>query len=94
MNTPAITSATQAGMTVMLAFAIADRQALKHLQAVPTELAPMHHWRDTRPLLDEREVASGQGRDLWQQLLDYAEFRRLIVRHRHQHYLVRINRSE
>lgn len=86
-------NATHLGAMVRLAIACADRAVIADIEQLPAEPpGPLSIvWRDTRPLLDEREQPP-QCIDMARQMLDYADLRRLIVRHPVHHHLVRITR--
>ena len=85
------------GQASELAFSLADAFVLTDLENLPMEPqadgTPVTRsdvaWRDTRPLLDEREHAP-QVIDMMRVALYYADLRRLIARHPTQPHLVRI----
>lgn len=90
-------SATRMGEATRMAFAIADANVVADIEALPTEPTAAGSqvfdaevaWRDTRPMLDEREH-SPQVIDMARQALYYADLRRLIARHPAHSYLVRL----
>ena len=87
MPTPHI---SQAVRMTLLAYAIADRDAVASIQAqsTPTTLAG-RPWMDTRAMVSEHEHAP-QVLDMNREVLLYAHFRHLIVHHQAMQHLVRI----
>ena len=94
MTDPSFTDhATRLGDMLRLAVACADRAAIADIEQLPVEPSGglTVQWRDTRPLLCDRERPP-ECIDMARQALDYADLRRLIVRHPVHHHLVRITR--
>lgn len=97
-----ISNAVHLGDVVRLSYAVAQRAIAEELEDLPGEADPVFAafgtdttakpWRDTRPLLDDREHAP-QVIDMWAQNLALAELTGLIVRHPLRHYLVRLTRK-
>ena len=87
------------GQTTEWAFSLADDAVISEVEQLPTEPTPAGAtvsrndiaWRDTRPLLDEREHAP-QVIDMVRLALAYGTARRLLAWHPTQPHLVRIAR--